>query len=139
MFSFNSPFGACPGCSGLGTLMKISPDIILPDRSLSLRQGALNAMGFNTMDEDGIAAQYFTGLGALYGFTLDTPVRDMTDEAVQAILYGSGEKKVTITYASVSGEGHYSTAFEGVIPTLERRYRETSSDSMKAAYEEFMA
>ncbi len=139
MFSFNSPFGACPNCSGLGTLMKISPDILFPDKSLSLRKGALNAMGFNTADSAGIAAQYFTAMGDKYGFTLDTPVSDFSEEAMQAILYGTGKEKLTIVYESAHGQGTYATPFEGVIPTLERRYRETSSDAMKQAYEEYMA
>ena len=139
MFSFNSPFGACPTCSGLGTLMKISPDILFPDKSLSLRQGALNAMGFNTSDDNGIAMQYFTAMGKRYGFTLDTPVKDFSPEAWNAILYGTGMEKITITYESAAGRGEYSTAFEGVIPTLQRRYRETTSDAMKQAYEEYMA
>ena len=139
MFSFNSPFGACPTCSGLGTLMKISPDILFPDKSLSLRQGALNAMGFNTSDDNGIAMQYFTAMGKRYSFTLDTPVKDFSPEAWNAILYGTGTEKITITYESAAGRGEYSTAFEGVIPTLQRRYRETTSDAMKQAYEEYMA
>ena len=139
MFSFNSPFGACPTCSGLGTLMKISPDILFPDKNLSLRQGALNAMGFNTSDGDGIAAQYFSAMGGRYGFTMDTPVKDFSPEAWNAILYGTGTEKITVTYESAAGRGEYSTAFEGVIPTLQRRYRETSSDAMKQAYEEYMA
>ena len=139
MFSFNSPFGACPECSGLGTLMKISPDILFPNKDLSLRKGALNAMGFNTADDNGIAAQYMTAIGKKYGFTMDTPVKDFSKEAMNAILYGTGSEKVTIVYDGVHGKSEYSTPFEGVIPTLERRYRETSSDAMKAAYEEFMA
>lgn len=139
MFSFNSPFGACPHCSGLGTLMKISPDMLFPDKSLSLRKGALNAMGFNTADPSGIAAQYFTAMGDKYGFTLDTPVSDFSEEAMQAILYGTGKEKLTIVYESAHGQGTYATPFEGVIPTLERRYRETTSDAMKQAYEEYMA
>ncbi len=139
MFSFNSPFGACPTCSGLGTLMKISPDILFPDKNLSLRQGALNAMGFNTSDGGGIAAQYFSAMGERYGFTMDTPVKDFSPEAWNAILYGTGTEKITVTYESAAGRGEYSTAFEGVIPTLQRRYRETTSDAMKQAYEEYMA
>ena len=139
MFSFNSPFGACPECSGLGTLMKISPDILFPNKELSLRKGALNAMGFNTADDNGIAAQYMTAIGKKYGFTMDTPVKEFSKESMNAILYGTGSEKVTIVYDGVHGKSEYSTPFEGVIPTLERRYRETSSDAMKAAYEEFMA
>ena len=137
MFSFNSPFGACPVCSGLGTLMKISPDIIFPDKSLSLSKGALNAMGFNA--SDGMAMQYFTALGEKYGFTLDTPICEMSEKALNVILYGTGKEKVTITYEGVHGTSTYATPFEGVIPTMERRYNDTSSENMKQAYEEYMA
>ena len=139
MFSFNSPFGACPECSGLGTRMKISPDILFPDKSKSLRQGALNAMGFNAEEDNGIAAQYFTAMGEKYGFTLDTPVKDFSKEAWKAILYGTGKDKITIHYEGPRGMAEYATAFEGVIPTMERRYMETKSDVMKQAYEEYMA
>ncbi len=139
MFSFNSPFGACPTCDGLGTLMKISEEAIFPDESLSLREGALNAMGFNTQEAGGIAAQYLTAMGEKYGFDLDTPVMKMKEDARHAILYGTGDEKLTITYEGARGTAHYTTAFEGVIPTLERRYRETTSDGMKQAYEEYMA
>ncbi len=139
MFSFNSPFGACPTCDGLGTLMKISPDAVFPDESLSLREGGLNAMGFNLSEDSGIAAQYLKAMGKKYGFDLDTPVGSMREEARQAILYGTGDEKLTIEYEGARGPARYTTAFEGVIPTLERRYRETSSEGMKQAYEEYMA
>ncbi len=139
MFSFNSPFGACPECSGLGTRMKISPDILFPDKSKSLRQGALNAMGFNAEEDNGIAAQYFTAMGEKYGFTLDMPVKEFSKEAWKAILYGTGKDKITIHYEGPRGMAEYATAFEGVIPTMERRYMETKSDVMKQAYEEYMA
>ena len=139
MFSFNSPFGACPTCDGLGVLMKISRDALFPDESLSLRDGALNAMGFNTGDDNGIAAQYFAALGDKYGFTVDTPVSEIPEKGMNAILYGTGKEKVTITYEGARGVSSYSTAFEGVIQTLERRYKETSSESMKQAYEEYMS
>lgn len=139
MFSFNSPFGACPECSGLGVLMKISPDVLFPNKELTLRQGALNAMGFNTGDANGIAAQFMAAIGRKYGFTMDTPVKEFSKAAMDAILYGTGKENVEITYQSAHGEAHYATPFEGVIPTLERRYRETSSEGMKQAYEEYMA
>jgi len=139
MFSFNSPFGACPECSGLGTLMKISPEIILPDPELPLRKGGLNVMGFNASEPDSMGSQFLTALGKKYGFTLDTKVGDLSREAVQAILYGTGKEKIAIEYEGVRGLTEYTTTFEGVIPMLERRYNETSSDGMKAAYEEYMA
>ena len=139
MFSFNSPFGACPECSGLGTLQKISLDMLFPDRSRSLRQGAINATGFNLNDAGSMTGQYFTAMGEKYGFTLDTPIQDMSEEAMRAILYGTGKEKITITYEGAHGTGTYATSFDGVIPTLERRYQETTSDAMKQAYEELMA
>ena len=139
MFSFNSPFGACPECSGLGTLQKISLDMLFPDRSRSLRQGALNATGFNLSDESSMTGQYFTAMGEKYGFTLDTPIQDMSEAAMHALLYGTGKEKITITYEGAHGVGTYATTFDGVIPTLERRYRETTSDAAKQAYEELMA
>ena len=139
MFSFNSPFGACPECSGLGTLQKISLDMLFPDRSRSLRQGALNATGFNLSDANSMTGQYFAAMGEKYGFTLDTPVQDLSEEAMHALLYGTGDEKITITYEGAHGTGTYATTFDGVIPTLERRYRETTSDAAKQAYEELMA
>ena len=94
---------------------------------------------FNTNDDNGIAMQYFRAMGAKYGFTLDTPVEEFSPEAWKAILYGTGKEKITITYEGAMGRGEYATPFEGVIPTLQRRYEETSSDAMKQAYEEYMA
>ena len=138
MFSFNSPFGACPRCDGLGTLMKISREAIFPDDRLTLREGALNVMGFNT-DEGGIASQYFSAMGDRYGFTMDTPISAIPQEGMNAILYGTGEERIPISYQGAHGPVQYSTTFEGVIPTLERRYQETTSEAMKQAYEEYMA
>ncbi len=139
MFSFNSPFGACPVCSGLGSRMVISEDILFPDRNLSLRQGALNAMGFNSADGNGVTAQYFAAICDKYGFTMDTPVKDIPEKGMKAMLYGTGAEKVVITYDTPRGQGQYATTFEGIIPTMERRYQETSSEGMKIAYEEYMA
>ena len=139
MFSFNSPFGACPVCSGLGSRMVISEDILFPDRNLTLRQGGLNAMGFNSADGNGVTAQYFAALGDRYGFTMDTPVKDIPAKGMKAILYGTGAEKVTLVYDTPTGQGRYATTFEGVIPAMERRYEETSSEAMKVAYEEYMA
>ena len=139
MFSFNSPYGACPACSGLGVRMKISREAIFPDEHMTLREGALNAMGFNTGEDNGIAAQYFSAMGKKYGFSMDTPVENISREGMDAILYGTGDEQITITYEGVRGPSEYTTTFEGVIPTLERRYRETTSEAMKQAYEEYMA
>jgi len=139
MFSFNNPYGACPECSGLGTLMKISPDLCVPDRSKTLREGAVSCMGWNSGDEASFAASIFSALADHYGFSVDTPFKDLPQKAVDVILYGTGGKKIPVHYQSVAGTGEYMTAFEGVIPSLERRYRETSSENMKAAYEQYMA
>ena len=139
MFSFNSPFGACPVCSGLGSRMVISEDILFPDKNLSLRQGALNAMGFNSADGNGVTAQYFAALGDKYGFTMDTPVKDIPAKGMKAMLYGTGAEKVTLVYDTPTGQGRYATTFEGIIPTMERRYQDTSSEAVKIAYEEYMA
>jgi len=137
MFSFNSPFGACPVCDGLGTQMVISEEAIFPDEHLSLREGGLNAMGFDT--GSGMASQYLKAMGKKYGFTMDTPVGKLKEDARRAILYGTGDEKLTIEYEGARGISQYSTAFEGVIPTMERRYRETASEGMREAYEEYMA
>ena len=138
MFSFNSPFGACPACSGLGIRMVMSREAIFPDENLSLREGALTAAGFNTGEEGGIAAQYFKAMGDRYGFTMDTPVGEISPEGMDALLYGTGNEKISIQYEGSRGITSYTTSFEGIIPTLERRYRETSSDAMKQMYEEYM-
>ncbi len=138
MFSFNSPFGACPHCSGLGTLMKISVDAVIPDRSLSIRQGAINAMGFKST-EDSMVLSVLEAVGKKAGFTLDMPIASFSEEALHALLYGTGGEKVTIRYQSAYGDRNYETDFEGIIPTMERRYQETGSDAMKEAYEEYMA
>ena len=138
MFSFNSPFGACPACSGLGIRMVISREAIFPDERLSLREGALTASGFNAEEDNGIAAQYFSAMGDKYGFTMDTPVEDISAEGMEALLYGTGDEKISITYEGSRGPTSYTTSFEGIIPTLERRYRETTSDAMKQMYEGYM-
>ena len=137
MFSFNSPFGACPACGGLGTQMVISEEAIFPDEHLSLREGGLNAMGFESVS--GMAAQYLKAMGKKYGFTMDTPIGKLKEDARHAILYGTGDEKLTVEYEGPRGISQYATAFEGVIPTMERRYRETSSEGMREAYEEYMA
>ena len=139
MFSFNSPYGACPACSGLGIRMKISREAIFPDERVTLREGAMNLMGFNASEDGGIAAQYFSTMGKKYGFSLDTPVEEICGEGMDALLYGTGDEKISITYEGARGQREYTTSFEGIIPTLERRYRETTSDAMKQAYEEYMA
>ena len=138
MFSFNSPQGACEHCTGLGIFMKVNPDLVIPDRSLSLRKGAIHASGWYTTDENSIAMMYFKGLGKEYGFTLDTPVKKMTEEAVSAILYGTGEKQLEFTRMSTMGRSKFTSRFEGIIPNLERRYNDTQSSWSRHDIESLM-
>ncbi len=130
MFSFNNPFGACEKCTGLGTFMKVNPDLVLPNRNLSLREKAVKASGWYYA-EGSMSEMYYLGLGKRYGFTLDTPIKEMSEEAVNAILYGTGGEKIKMHRENEFGSGSYVTDFEGVIPNLERRFRETSSEWMK--------
>ncbi|MCL1855594.1 MAG: excinuclease ABC subunit UvrA [Clostridia bacterium] len=138
MFSFNSPFGACPECGGLGTIMRMSPDSIIPDKTKSISQGAIQAMGWNVADPTSIANTYFRSLAVKYGFSLNTPVQDLPQKALDILLYGTGTEKLTVTYEGANGSGQFSTTFEGIINSLSRRYKETGSESMKQAYEEYM-
>jgi excinuclease ABC subunit A len=139
MFSFNSPFGACPECSGLGTILRIGVENIVPDPSKSIVEGALQAMGWNVADPGSMANTYFRALAAKYGFNLNTPFARLPQKIVDILMYGTGDEKITVHYEGANGEGHFSTTFEGVINSLMRRYRETASDGMKAAYEEYMS
>ncbi len=139
MFSFNNPYGACPTCSGLGMLMKIDPAIVIPDRSLSLNQGAIQVSGWNSGEFDSMAHTYLTALAEQYGFSLDTPVKDLPESAVNILLYGTNGEKVKIHYTRSDGGGTFSAPFEGIVTNLERRYRETNSDAMKSLYEGYMS
>lgn len=140
MFSFNNPYGACPTCAGLGTLMKISPDLCIPDRDKSLNEGAISCMGWGDSGTAGSMANNLLGsLAAHYGFSMDTPVRELPKKIMDILLYGTKGEKIAVNYESINGSGKYMTAFEGVVNALERRYRDTGSDAMKAAYEEYMS
>ena len=140
MFSFNNPYGACPTCAGLGTLMKISPDLCIPDRDKSLNEGAISCMGWGDSGTAGsMANNLLSSLAAHYGFSMDTPVRELPKKIMDILLYGTKGEKIAVNYESINGSGKYMTAFEGVVNALERRYRDTSSDAMKAAYEEYMS
>lgn len=139
MFSFNNPYGACPTCSGLGALMKIDPALIVPNGELSLRQGAINVTGWQSSNTASIAGMYLAALGDKYGFDMDTPFDKLSEQARHAILYGTGNERIHIEYRREFGEGSYDSPFEGVIPNLERRYKETQSDYMKHEIEEYMA
>ena len=137
MFSFNNPYGACPVCTGLGVQMKIDPDSIIPNRKLSLRKGAVQASGWTNCDTGSIARMYYDALGKRFNFTLDTPVEKMSEQAVHALLYGTGEEKLTLRVSRYSG-GKMEQPFEGIITNLERRYRETTSEWARAEIEESM-
>lgn len=139
MFSFNNPYGACQTCSGLGALMKIDPALIVPNEELSLRQGAINVTGWQSSNTASIAGMYLAALGDKYGFDMDTPFNKLSEQARHAILYGTGNERIHIEYRREFGEGSYDSQFEGVIPNLERRYKETQSDYMKHEIEEYMA
>ena len=130
MFSFNNPFGACERCTGLGTFMRVDPELIIPNKDLSIREGAIKASGWYYA-EGSISEMYYKGLGKKYGFTLDTPIREMSAEAVNAILYGTGGERIEMHRENEFGSGRYLNEFEGIVNNLERRFRETSSEWMK--------
>ncbi|MDE5859255.1 MAG: excinuclease ABC subunit UvrA, partial [Oscillospiraceae bacterium] len=138
MFSFNNPFGACEKCTGLGGFRKIDPDLIIPNKDLSMRQGAIKAMGWSTTDESSIAMMYFKGIAQYYGVSLDTPVKDLPQEVIDVILYGSDGVKLKLHRSTEYGGGVYYQPFEGIIPNMERRYRDTNSEYSKGEIEECM-
>ncbi len=144
MFSFNSPFGACPTCTGLGIFMKVNPLLLVPDESKSLAEGCIRASGWGTSnwgerEEGTIALMYFKGLAEHYGFSIDTPYRDLSDEVKNIIMYGTNGEKVTFRRNSVWAGGSFSVPFEGVITNLERRYKETNSDYSRNEIEALMS
>ena len=133
MFSFNNPYGACPTCTGLGVVVGVDPDTVIPDRTKSFSDGALSVSGWRSGDNgSGMARAYLTALSKEYGFSLDTPVEQLTKEQLDAVLYGTKGRKLTIAYENDSGRrGTFTSPFEGIIPNLERRFRETNSSLMK--------
>ncbi|MGI6622811.1 MAG: excinuclease ABC subunit UvrA [Clostridiaceae bacterium] len=139
MFSFNNPFGACPNCGGLGTLMKIDPDLVIVDKTKALTEGALTTTGWNFTNEDAYSRMYLDALAKHYGFDINTPVEKLPPEILDKILYGTGSEKIKVEYDREYGSGSFMTSFEGVISSMERRYRETRSDSQKEYYESFMS
>ena len=138
MFSFNSPFGSCKKCSGLGVYMEISPSMIIPDRKLSIREGAIKASGWSAKDGNSIAGMYYEALGNKYGFNLDTPIEDFSYEAYDALLYGTKGEKMKMERTSSYGSGTYYTDFEGLINNLQRRYTDSSSDNSRKEIEQYM-
>ncbi|MBE6904191.1 MAG: excinuclease ABC subunit UvrA [Ruminococcaceae bacterium] len=138
MFSFNNPFGACKTCTGLGTLLKIDPDLIMPNKNLSIAQGGIRASGWSYAEGGTIAEMYYRALGEEYGFKITDPLSSLSEEAINAILYGTNGKKLLMTRVNEYGSGTYKTDFEGIINNLERRHRETSSDFMRSEIENSM-
>ena len=139
-FSFNSPFGACPTCAGLGMLQKIDPDLIVPDWGKSLNENPFNVMGWSSLEPGTQAGMFFQALSEKYGFSMDTPLNRLSKEALDVILYGSKGEPLSIHYTRPNGDSHtFSAPFEGVIPTTERRAAETQSDSTKAYYDSLMS
>ena len=139
MFSFNSPFGSCKKCSGLGVFMEISPSMIIPDRKLSIRQGAIKASGWSAKDSSSIAGMYYEALGKKYGFTLDTPIEDFSYEAYEALLYGTKGEKLKMERTTSYGGGVYYTEFEGLVNNLQRRYSDSSSENSRREIEQLMS
>ena len=139
MFSFNSPFGACPTCTGLGFQLRADPDLIIPDKSLSILDGAITAPGWANIRGDGISRMYFEALAKQYHFSLTTPVGQLSDEVMHVILYGTGGEKLKLHYDQARGSGTLMQPFEGIANNVERRYRETQSDYSRKELEECMS
>lgn len=143
MFSFNNPFGACPSCTGLGFHMKIDEDLLVPDKTKSLMEGCIKAFGWGggwlgVKTQNSIAGMYYEGLGKHYGFNVNTPWKDLSSKAKEVILYGSNGEKINMVRNSEWGGGRYVSSFEGIIPNLERRYKETTSEYSKKEIEALM-
>ena len=138
-FSFNNPFGACPECSGLGYKMEFDADLIIPDKSLSINEGAITVMGWQSASKKGsFTRAILEALAEEYQFSLDTPFEEYPEEIQNILIHGTNGKNVNVHYFGQRGEGFYDIAFEGIVKNVERRYRETYSEASKAEYEEFM-
>ena len=139
LFSFNNPFGACPKCAGLGSLLEIDPDLVIPDKNLSISEGAIKASGWNVKDSDSIAMMYFNAIAKEYKISLDTPVKDLPGEVVDIFLYGAKDKEFKLERRFGSRVEVYRHTFEGVVRNLERRYKETTSDYSRWDIERYMS
>ena len=138
-FSFNNPFGACPVCFGLGYKMEFDPELMIPDQSLSINEGAIQVMGWQSCNEPGsFTNAILQALSREYQFSLDTPIQDYPEEIYSMLLHGTNGREVKVHYKGQRGEGVYPVAFEGLIRNMERKYRETGSDIVKQEYETFM-
>lgn len=139
MFSFNNPFGACPDCTGLGIFKKVSERLVIPNDELTIRQGAIRADGWNTLDDGSLTMMYYSAISNEFGISLDTPVKDLDRDAIEIFLYGTGSRKIKFKRPEEWGGGYWVTPFEGVINNLERRYKSSDSDAVKAKIEEYMS
>lgn len=137
MFSFNSPFGACKKCTGLGVFMKVDPNLVVPDKNKSIHEGGIKGSGWS-MEGNSIANMYFDALAKKYKFSLDTPIKDLPENILNIILYGTNGEKLDLIRKTSYGESKYKNSFEGIIPNLERRFRETGSNWIKQEIESFM-
>jgi len=139
-FSFNNPFGACPDCFGLGYRMEFEPELLIPDKSLSLNEGAISCMGWQSSKSSGsFTNAVLVAMAKEYNFSLDTPFNELSPQVQEMLIHGTGGKEVLVHYKGQRGEGVYPISFEGLIKNMERRYRETASDMMKQEYEAFMS
>ena len=138
MFSFNNPMGACPECTGLGYRLKVDPSLIIPDPELSIYDGGIQASGWGNIKNDSISRMYFEALALKYHFSLHSPIKTLPESVMQVILYGTGGEKLQLHYERGNGRGTLEQAFEGIIPNIERRVRETQSDAMRKELEEYM-
>ncbi len=138
VFSFNNPFGACPTCSGLSVFMRVSEDLLVPNRKLSINDGAIKGCGWSKTDSSTIAGMYYNALAERYGFTLDTPFNKISQEGQNAIFYGTDGERIKMIRQNEYGSGTYMTEFEGIVNNLERRYRETTSDWSRKEIEQYM-
>ena len=137
MFSFNNPQGACPLCGGIGTLMKMDPDLVMPNHNLSMVDGGIKAMGWSQA-KDSMGLMYIYSLGKHYGVDVTKPIKDLPEDFVNKVLYGTGDEKIDFKYEGSTGTRSFTAPFEGLINTLERRYKETSSNGMREFYEHYM-
>ncbi len=128
MFSFNNPFGACEKCTGLGVFQKIDPDLVVPNKELSIKQGAIKAMGWNSLDDTSIAMMYYSAIARKFNISLDEPVKNLPEKVMDVFLYGTGNEKLELERSKELGGGKFMATFEGVCNNLERRYKDTTSN-----------
>lgn len=139
MFSFNNPYGACPKCTGLGSYTYIDPDLLIPNKNLSIREGAINGYGWSKAEGGTIAEMYYDGIARHYGFSIDVPVKDMKKSDLDKILYGTGDERIQFSRTTSYSSGTFTARFEGVINNLMRKYEETNSQVAKRSIENVMA